>query len=111
MQHESYGFTLARDDDLLHRDAKETFLVLWGTARVIPKSGEIARQLQQLTFLRFGEWALPTVLQAREFGFQLRLCGQCLIPAAFELRRNQPIRRIYGIILTARVCHFIMRVL
>jgi len=50
------------------------------------------------------------LLQGRELGFELRLCGQRLIPAAFEFRCDEPIRRIYGIILAARVCHFITRV-
>jgi hypothetical protein len=48
-----------------------------------------------------------TLLQARELGFELRLCGQRLIPSAFQLRRDQAIGGIYGIILASRVGHFI----
>ena len=43
MQHESCGFTLARD--LLQRDAKEALLVLRRTTRIIPESGKIPREL------------------------------------------------------------------
>ena len=78
---------------------------------IVPESGEIPREVQQFPFLYVAEWTLATLLQGRELGSELCLCGQHLIPAAFELRRDQPIRRIYGIVLTSRVCHFITRVL
>jgi hypothetical protein len=57
------------------------------------------------------EWALATLLQTRELGFELRLCGQRLVPSAFQLRRDKSIRWIYGIILASRVSHFITGVL
>ena len=111
MQHEPYGFTLACGDDLLQRDAKESLLVLRRTLRIVPKSGEIPRELQQLPFLCVAEWTLATLLQGRELGFELRLCGQRLIPSTLELRCDEPIRRIHGIILASRVGHFITGVL
>ena len=111
MQHEPYGFAFARGNDLLQRDAKESLLVFRRTAWIVPKSGEIPREVQQFPFLCVAEWALANLLQARELGFELCLCGQRLIPSAFQLRCNKSIRRIYGIILASRVGHFITRVL
>jgi hypothetical protein len=46
-------------------------------------------------------------LQRPEFGFNLRLTGQRLVPAAFEFRRYESIRRIHRIVLTPGACHFI----
>jgi hypothetical protein len=107
MQHEPYGFAFARGNDFLQGDAKESLLVFRRTARIVPKSGEIPRELQEHPFLCVAEWVLATWLQAQELGFELRLCGQRLIPSAFQLRRDQSIRGIYGIILASRVGHFI----
>jgi len=84
--------------------------VLRQTLWIIPKAGEIPREGQQLPFLRVGEWVLATLLQRRELGFNLRLRGQRLVPAAFEFRCYEPIRRIHRIILAPGAGHFIARV-
>ena len=111
MQYEAYGLAFTRGDDLFQSDTKEAFLVLRQTLWIIPEAGEIPRERQQLSFLRVGEWVLATLLQRHELGFNLRLRGQRLVPAAFELRRHQSIRRIHRIILAPSACHFIARVL
>jgi hypothetical protein len=43
MQHQAYRLALTRRDDLFQRDAKQAFLVLRRTARIVPESGEIPR--------------------------------------------------------------------
>ena len=83
MQHEAYCLAFTRSDDFFQSDTKEAFLVLRQTLRIIPEAGEIPRERQQFSFLRVGEWALATLLQRHELGFNLRLRGQRLVPAAF----------------------------
>src|ERR1019366_5657047 len=97
-------------DDLFQSDTKETFLVLRQTVWIIPEAGEIPRESQQFPFLCVSEWALATLLQRHQFGFKLRLRGQCLVPAAFELRRHEPIPGIHRIILAPGACYFVARV-
>jgi hypothetical protein len=46
MQHEPYSFAFARGNDFLQGDANESLLVLRRTARIVPKPGEIPRELQ-----------------------------------------------------------------
>jgi len=46
MQHEPYGFAFARGNDVLQCDAQQSFLVLRRTARIVPKPGEVPRELQ-----------------------------------------------------------------
>jgi len=46
MQHEPYGFTFARGNDVLQCDAQQSLLALWRTARIVPKPGEVPRELQ-----------------------------------------------------------------
>jgi hypothetical protein len=46
MQYEPYGFAFTRGNDFLQGNAKESLLVLRRTARIVPKSGEIPRELQ-----------------------------------------------------------------
>ena len=111
MQYEAYCLAFTRGDDLFQSDTKEAFLVLRQTLWIIPESGEIPREGQQFPFLRVGKWTLATLLQRHELGFNLRLRGQRLVPAAFEFRRHEPIRRIHRIILAPGACHFIARVL
>src|SRR5450759_2496139 len=83
MQYEAYCLAFTRGDDLFQRDTKEAFLVLWQTVRIVPEYGEIPREGQQFPFLRVGEWVLATLLQRHKLGFNLRLRGQRLVPAAF----------------------------
>jgi len=52
---------------------------------ILPESREIPRELQQFLFLCVCDWPRATSLQGRESGFELRLCGQRLIPT--EARR------------------------
>jgi len=111
MQGEAYRLAFTHGDDLFQSDAQKPFLVLRQTLRIVPESGEIPRERQHIPFLGVGEWPLATFLQCHEFGLKLRLCGQRLVPAAFEFRRHEPIRRIHRIILPPSACHFIARVL
>jgi len=111
MQYEAYRLAFTRGDDLFQSDTKEAFLVLRLTLRIVPEFGEIPREGQQFLFLWVGDWSLAALLQRHELGFKLRLRGECLVPAAFELRRHKPIRRIHRIILAPGACHFIARVL
>src|SRR5450756_1329528 len=85
MQYEAYCLAFTRGDDLFQSDTKEAFLVLWQTVRIVPEHGEIPREGQQLSLLCVGEWALATLLQRHEIGFNLRLRGQRLVPAAFYI--------------------------
>jgi hypothetical protein len=59
--------------------------VLRRTMWILPESREIPRELQQFLFLCVCDWPRATSLQGRESGFELRLCGQRLIPT--EARR------------------------
>src|ERR1035437_4164899 len=68
MQYEAYCLAFTRGDDLFQSDTKEAFLVLRQTVRIVPKYGEIL---------------LATLLQRHQLGFNLRLRGQRLVPAAF----------------------------
>src|ERR1019366_6416218 len=111
MQYEAYCLVFTRGDDFFQSDTKEAFLVLWQTVRIVPEYGEIPREGHQLPFLCVGEWVLATLLQRHQLGFKLRLRGQRLVPAAFELRRHEPIPRIHRIILAPGACHFVARVL
>src|ERR1035437_1152182 len=83
MQYEAYCLALTRGDDLFQSDTKEALLVLWQTVRIVPEYGEIPREGQQFPFLHVGERVLATLLQRHELGFNLRLRGQRLVPAAF----------------------------
>src|SRR5664279_4424797 len=82
MQYEAYCLAFTRGDDLFQSDTKEAFLVLRQTLWIIPEAGEIPREGQQFSFLRVGEWVLATLLQRHQLGFNLRLRGQRLVPAA-----------------------------
>jgi hypothetical protein len=111
MNHEAYGLSFRRDDDLLQRDPKEAFLVLRRTAWVVPESGKIPREAHQLPFLNIREWTLTAFLQGRELSFKLRLRGQRMVPTALKLRRNEPIHRVHGIVLAPGACYLIARML
>jgi hypothetical protein len=111
MQYEAYCLAFTGGYNLFQSDPKEAFLVLRQTVWIIPEAGEIPRERQEFLFLCVGEWALATFLQRHQLGFNLRLRGQRLVPAAFEFRRHEPIRRIHHIILAPGACHFITRVL
>src|SRR5215470_492778 len=107
MQHEAYGLSFRRGHDLFQGSPKETFLVFWRTAGIVPEPGEVPRQGQNLPLLCIGEWALAVLPQGREIRFELHLRGQRLVPATFEFRRDEPVRRIHRIILTPGADHFI----
>ena len=111
MQDEAYRLAFTRGDDLFESDTKEAFLVLRQTLRIVPQSGQISCEGQQLPFLCVGERPFAPLLQYSELGFQLRLRGERLVPAAFEFRCYEAIRRVYRIILAPGACHFIARVL
>ena len=83
MQYEAYCLAFTGGYNLFQSDPKEAFLVLRQTVWIIPEAGEIPRERQAFLFLCVGEWALATLLQRHELGFNLRLRGQRLVPAAF----------------------------
>src|ERR1035438_3235882 len=87
MQYEAYCLAFTRCDDFFQGDTEEAFLVLRRTLWIIPEAGEIPREGQQFPLLRVGEWVLATLLQCHELGFNLRLRGQRLVPAALQLPR------------------------
>src|SRR5438874_2318056 len=98
MQYEAYCLAFARRDDFSQSNTEEAFLVLRRTLWIIPEAGQIAREGKQFSFLSVGEWVLATLFQRHDFGFNLRLRGQRLVPAAFQLGRHKPIRRVHHII-------------
>jgi hypothetical protein len=61
MQHEAYCLAFTCGDDLFQRDTKEAFLVLRQTLRIVPESGHVACEGQQIPFLGVGEWVLATL--------------------------------------------------
>jgi hypothetical protein len=83
VQYEAYCLAFTRSDDLFQRDTKEALFVLWRTVRIVPEYGKIPREGRQFPFLYVEEWALATLLHRHELGFNLRLRGQRLVPAAF----------------------------
>lgn len=81
------------------------------TAWIVPQPWKIPRESYQFPFPDVSEWTLTALLQSRELSFKLRLGGQSMVPATFEFRRDEPILRIYSVILTSGADHFIVRVL
>jgi hypothetical protein len=68
--------------------------VLRRNAGILPERGEVSREVQQFSFLLAGERALAALLQGREFSLRLSFIRHCLVPAAFEFRDHEPVRRI-----------------
>ena len=64
-----------------------------------------------LAFAFLSNRFFPLFAQCYLLGFHLRLLCQSLVPAAFELCRHKPVRRIYRIVLPPSAGPFIVRLL
>ncbi len=109
VQYEAYHLAVTSRNDLFQGDAKQTFLVLRRTARIIPESGDVPREIQQFPLLDVSDRVLAALFECHELGSKLRLRCQRFVPAAFKFRSYKPIRGVYSIVLTPRKCHFIAR--
>src|SRR5665213_1324639 len=79
MQHEAYCLAFAGGDDLFQSDTEQAFFVFRQALRIVPESGQIAREGQQISFLGVGEWALATLFQRHALSFELCRGGECLV--------------------------------
>src|ERR1700732_165688 len=98
-------------DDLRECRAKDTLARCSGCSGMQPGTLPISTEPHQLLALRLAEPRRTARNQGGDLSFKLCDSLQCLVPAALQLASDQPVCRVDGVVLSARVRGFVARLL
>ena len=98
-------------DDLRECRAKDTLTRCGGCSGMRPGALQISTERHQLLALRPAERRRTTRNQGGDLSFDPCDSLQCLVPAALQLAGDQPVCRVDGDVLSARVRGFVARLL
>src|SRR3981189_2553441 len=96
-------------DDLRECRAKDTLARCGGCSGMQPGALQISTERHQLLALRLTERGRTARNQGGDLSFKLCDSPQCLVPAALQLAGDQPVCRVDGVVLSARVRGFVAR--
>src|SRR5215475_4009436 len=99
---------LPAHDDFCERRTKDTLARSGGCSRMQPCALQISAELHQLLTLCLAERRRTPCDHSRDITLDLGSCLQCLVPASLQLASDQPVCRVDGVVLSARVCGFVM---
>jgi len=98
-------------DDLRECRAKDTLARCGGCSGMQPGALQISTERHQLLALGLTERRRTARNQGGDLSFKLCDSLQCLVPAALQLAGDQPVCRVDGVVLSARVRGFVARLL
>src|SRR3954453_15947252 len=108
MQDRLNDCTIPAHDDLCECRTKDTLARSGGCSGMQPSALQISAELHQLLTLCLAERRRTPGDHSRDITLDLGNRLQCLVPASFQLASDQPVCRVDGVVLSARVCGFVM---
>src|ERR1700757_4230161 len=95
-------------DDLRECRAKDTLACTGGCGGMQPGALQISTERHQLLAFRLAERRRTTRNQGGYLSFDPCDSLQCFVPAALQLAGDQTVCRVDGVVLSARMCGFVV---